>query len=724
MDIFNAPFRPEPWVDDNSSTDFLDMPTLDGTEDTDSSSEIIDSEPAIISSDTSESALTARTIIYSVEIPEYPNTDIDGVAYLVNIQGKSEEDVEYIIQSMQYCHARKYPKKESRSSILDGARCTREVFTCTGIKGCEFLHPRIKALNHSTQTEDMWQVIQDIRAEGFKDNLRRQANSFFLSIQNIFSKKKACQGQMDSCQWEFVQLPDTTTSNVPLYVVRCKNRPQRNFNHFLKDIPIALQPEIDFLRLRFTSPQLPSTADSCGIILQNSSRRRTCGIDHVQGQGKLEYYRCSVTFNLFRPTDPIATPYIIFTSHGVHSHPPPPPTKTPEQLLTSLLGVIRSISDPSLTLNSLLKNPALHQFCQQYNRRSLIEIHQSLANSDKISSLIRKQRILDYPDGQSITGVELEYHQRHRDNPERYIQAVYNDGVNFYVICFFRQQVELLAKRESFEINIGFKRLRVQEEKEIVFAGFLPEVNKVITFARIFVNQDTTEMYKRVFQHFFQIVEDQYQIPIRWQHLHGSGFQAVVLDQDSKQYAGFGKYLSLIDPDHHNWQWHVKRSVIFCLIHFQRGIEKLVGSRDRSPESLWSRMMELHKCQSKEEYIRLCDLLITSLESPACIAEWALHKKHDIIASGLNKFCSEIDPAVFDRIRKHTNAVESSHHKSNSMGRYLSLLRAIHFAEILDRKDFEQYIATSQYGINSKWPANSLSARYEDIQRRSSKFLL
>ena len=68
-------------------------------------------------------------------------------------------------------------------------------------------------------------------------------------------------------------------------------------------------------------------------------------------------------------------------------------------------------------LDGLLKNPALHEFCQQYNGQSLIDIHQSFANMDKVSVLIQKQRILNYPQGQDIAGIEYEYRTKHRNNP-------------------------------------------------------------------------------------------------------------------------------------------------------------------------------------------------------------------------------------------------------------------------------------------------------------------
>jgi hypothetical protein len=44
---------------------------------------------------------------------------------------------------------------------------------------------------------------------------------------------------------------------------------------------------------------------------------------------------------------------------------------------------------------------------------------------------------------------------------------------------------------------------------------------------------------------------------------------------------------------------------------------------------------------------------------------------------GLNKAAWKGDPEIWDEIRHHTNAVESSHHKSNAFGIGLSLLAAV-----------------------------------------------
>lgn len=73
------------------------------------------------------------------------------------------------------------------------------------------------------------------------------------------------------------------------------------------------------------------------------------GIDHLQGGGKLLQHLCNVQFRLFRPKDLSRCPYIIWTSHGIHSHPPPPPSRTPTELVNGLLQLIHRIQDPALT---------------------------------------------------------------------------------------------------------------------------------------------------------------------------------------------------------------------------------------------------------------------------------------------------------------------------------------------------------------------------------------
>ncbi len=104
-------------------------------------------------------------------------------------------------------------------------------------------------------------------------------------------------------------------------------------------------------------------------------------------------------------------------------------------------------------------------------------------------------------------------------------------------------------------------------------------------------------------------------------------------------------------------------------------------------------MRQLPFCQSKVEYYELIQLLkgnvlviykvyitnilLGSAQSSESVIQWAIHKEHPSIASGINQFCSEMDPTLFKKVRNHTNAVEQTHYKSNALGRRLPLLRAI-----------------------------------------------
>lgn len=54
-------------------------------------------------------------------------------------------------------------------------------------------------------------------------------------------------------------------------------------------------------------------------------------------------------------------------------------------------------------------SPELEQFCLQYNALTPAEIHTSFSNIDRISAIIQKQRIIQYPAGQSYNGVVYLY---------------------------------------------------------------------------------------------------------------------------------------------------------------------------------------------------------------------------------------------------------------------------------------------------------------------------
>lgn len=59
-----------------------------------------------------------------------------------------------------------------------------------------------------------------------------------------------------------------------------------------------------------------------------------------------------------------------------------------------------------------------------------------------------------------------------------------------------------------------------------------------MTFVRVFVNYQSTEMYTTLFREVFRIIGEQTGQPVKWQHLHQSGFGCIVMDMDSMQMSG------------------------------------------------------------------------------------------------------------------------------------------------------------------------------------------
>ncbi|OBT75678.1 hypothetical protein VF21_05187 [Pseudogymnoascus sp. 05NY08] len=360
---------------------------------------------------------------------------------------------------------------------------------------------------------------------------------------------------------------------------------------------------------------------------------------------------------------------------------------------------------------TLLKNPALQSFYEHWNGKSLSDVHKSLINLDKISFILRKQQLLNYPYGQHLIGVQHEWDVSHKNKPNSYIKDLILNEENFMAVCFYTEAAKVLLNRDSFEIDMTFKRIKASEINEVVFAAFLPELNKVMTFVRVFVNQESTEMYTQLFHTVFNAIAKETGQRIQWKHLHQSGFGGIVMDMDSKQMCGLGRYLSDIDDHHRPWQWHVQHVIIYCTIHFKRGILKAVGTA-LSRSFLREQMEQLLYVSTQEEYFELCNLIINDATTTEQIRFWVIHKKQPCIASGLNAACSLMDKELFIQTRRHTNAVEQTHWKSTSLGKQLSILKAIQMGQILDDTDLKQYLVKVTHRINHSWRSNSLSSRY------------
>ncbi|KAJ6027468.1 hypothetical protein N7460_012285 [Penicillium canescens] len=253
-----------------------------------------------------------------------------------------------------------------------------------------------------------------------------------------------------------------------------------------------------------------------------------------------------------------------------------------------------------------------------------------------------------------------------------YVQGVFTDEGQM-VICLTIEQASLLVNGEPFEVDMAAKRLCRADLREVVFARKIKDRQR----------------------------------------------KAIVMDMDTKQYGGLGDYLHEIDPLHRDPRVLSANQIVFCQIHFDRGINDCLKKEMSIPTGAASIMRSILEVSTSEGYYEALDWIIERFSSYSFIREWAKHKKQNWIAQGLCQSCSPIPIAIFRYLRKNTNAVEQTHHKGNARGRRLTLLQALINGRQIDELDIQQYNAWKLSGIRPTYRAGGISAEYDRFIDRS-----
>ncbi|EAA66773.1 hypothetical protein AN9487.2 [Aspergillus nidulans FGSC A4] len=484
-------------------------------------------------------------IEYIDDLPEYPKTHINGHTYIIAADKMSQSEAEQRVQD-----------------------------------------PSLRLLYHTYLDEKAWQEIQTIRKDiDLVENDIRKRNAFrncFYSVfiarrRDFFNSGKACIENLSSCAPVFRKsfYPDINNKHHP-YISCINSAPGPLQKHYHSSLKGHTSIDLEFLERLFNESILPSQ-EECAVIEPLTTRRKFCV--NIQ-----------------------ETPYILFTSHGIHQHPPPPPHKPPEQILKGIESIIRNMRNPSLTL---VTNYSIAKFLRSPELEGLF------VNSQDFNGVVYISNI----------------------NPtlKQYIQEKYRDPDGIMILCAYKEQIMLLNKLTSFEVDMSYKRIRQKNMNEVVFATYLHEHGK--------------------------------SQPVEFNSIHGNGISGIIVDMDTKQYAG-----------------------------------------------VWSRMASLVDCKSEEDYDQLCDLL-AAYEDPK-IQNWALHKKNAVIKAGLNKNCSRIPSSLYDSIWNHTNSAEQSHHKANAGGKQLSLIEAVQNSAKLDKQDIIQYQNRDYFGVHHSYRTANMEANY------------
>ncbi|KAI0456537.1 hypothetical protein F5B21DRAFT_468085 [Xylaria acuta] len=672
----------------------------------------------------SDQRLEVEQLCYAAGIPEMPSTSINGIAFIIPIEALQKSEVQKPWDKIQYNIRRCYPAFPSTTVPFGDAPIARHTYKCTGGKACPYTP--IESFTHTEITPDLEARITELRARVKTVNIRTTAIGHIKQIHQRFKKKIACKEQRDTCQLRLSTTDYGEISGVQQYVICCSmgRISASQADHFFYPIPVKYHdflPLISELVINENYDPDGNTGNICHLFASNRRMRPNCDEVHIGETPKLIQVQCEVMYRFLIPRNHEATPYILVTSHGEHRHPPPPATKTPRSVVDSIIQIVRQINQPSTSLNAFLTSKELKAFLAEHQGRSVMDIHRSLANTDYLRHIIRKQQILLFPQGgQGIALALLKTNER--NSKTCYIQHAVQSYTNYMIICFYHEQAKQwrLDEMTSFMVDANYKHVKGPFHREIIWAWYSHNSEKALPLARCFTNSETTEMYHYMFRQVFYILENKYAITVKWKYIDGTGLLGITLDQGTSVIRGFGLYLQEKFEPEQPIEYHLASTTRLCAVHFERGVTDLLG--EHCPKGIgttYNVLMSLLRCTDAQDYDAICDEITKRFPQ---YKEWVKHKKSPIIAAGFCQEKSRIPRDDWNLIPKDTNTVEIMHAASYLWtGRYLPIVQLINGVKEQDWNLVSRDEATRVLQIPTTYRNTGVSGRFDSLLQKQKR---
>ncbi|KAG6216677.1 hypothetical protein E4U26_008084, partial [Claviceps purpurea] len=648
-------------------------------------------------------AVRAETIHNTSVIPDYPISSMKGFAYVIRTDEWAEEDVETPWKSMQFRVDQQGSPKRVKSAFLSEYPCDMWKFDCSGSKHCQHIDPKLMSSYFDVGTLSYFEDREAIQGQYAQPSgLNKAAVIYSWNIVKLYKKGNACSGgsQDPTCRPVLQRSRHRNPAGVYQMQVQCcgKTENEDDTHHFTM-VPSKYDGNIsaqEIMEANFNNYELQHTnsGSRCFQVNEKAKKKKTCG--------NMIHAACGVKFWFLIPVPSVRSvcPYIIILSKGMHTHPPPPQT----QIQASLLGALkRSIEASSKERHystggkiSWLLTHSFQEFLRKFDADSLSDIHPALSNDDRIRYYIRKHKAIHQDGHRGRAAVEQEWtvHQLKSDD------AVFDNGENFLAICFSQGMAKLWANCKTVQIDMNYKRVLSKKEHEIIFAARMDDSFGFMPMARAFMSGESADDYCRLFKTLFSCLQ-RHHVGIKWKYAEGEGFSGVTLDQD----AGCIKGLYLAERYSHlsnDWVYHTQRTVRLCDVHYRRGITAVLRKSSRVGNHAKAKrmMMALLTAPSLGEYYKLCTA-IELVSKDEFLIQWARHKQHPYIASGLSFGCSFMSRDDWDIISPDTNGVESQHQKSYTVAG----------GEYLDDEMLSRYYNFRKTGSRDRWNNNTAAGR-------------
>jgi hypothetical protein len=125
-------------------------------------------------------------------------------------------------------------------------------------------------------------------------------------------------------------------------------------------------------------------------------------------------------------------------------------------------------------------SPAFSKILAKHRGSALRHLHQSLHIEDRVTALIYKQRLLQYPKGTSLAGVWREFQfDKVKPNEDQWIRDIHffdEAHEHYLILCCTYEQAKLFMNQQYIEMDLAFKMV---QGKTMVFslAGWNHDVN-------------------------------------------------------------------------------------------------------------------------------------------------------------------------------------------------------------------------------------------------------
>ncbi|RKF76230.1 hypothetical protein GcM3_080036, partial [Golovinomyces cichoracearum] len=154
--------------------------------------------------------------------------------------------------------------------------------------------------------------------------------------------------------------------------------------------------------------------------------------------------------------------FILLVARSSYNHNPPYPTRLPKDIKGQVQEMLRSEDILETSSRRLLVSPVYIEMFSAFGVSRLSRLHPSLEAQDRLTALIREERLYQYPAGTDYAGVSREFQlDRLKGSEDQWIRYMqYMDEKHYLIICCTHAQAMAFQKVNHIEMDLSFELVK------------------------------------------------------------------------------------------------------------------------------------------------------------------------------------------------------------------------------------------------------------------------